>query len=188
MKTFFMLFIAVFCFGSSATAEIYKYVDDRGVVHFSNAPTEVMYKSISKKKNRTSSYSSKRLKYYEPMINELSAKYAVDAALIKAVIKAETDFNPNAISRKGAAGIMQLMPRTAARLKVYNLFNAEENMEGGVKYLKYLLNMFNNNLTFTIAAYNAGENAVKKYQSIPPYAETQNYVRKVLAYYKAYSR
>jgi len=122
------------------------------------------------------------------MINTLGEKYSVDPALIKAVIKVESDFNPTAISHKGASGIMQLMPQTASDLDVNNIFNSKENMEGGVKYLKYLIDMFNNNLPFAIAAYNAGENAVKKYKSIPPYAETQQYVRKVLAYYEAYSK
>lgn len=188
VKIYFMaLTILVMSFGV-AKAEIYKYVDESGVVHFSNVPTEAHFISISPKKIiRSISNRSMRQKHYEPIINSMGEKYSVDPALIKAVIKAETDFNPNAISSKGASGIMQLMPQTASDLNVNNLFNAKENIEGGVKYLKYLIDLFNGNLTHAIAAYNAGENAVKKYNTVPPYPETQNYVRKVLAYYKDYS-
>jgi soluble lytic murein transglycosylase-like protein len=187
MKIYFVTLIILFLSIGSAKAEIYKYVDENGVVHFSNAPTEVKYKLI-KKKSSVKSYYSKRVKDCEPIINKMCNKYSVDPALVKAIIKAESDFNPIAVSKKGASGLMQLTPGTASSLKVNNIFNVDENIEGGVKYIKYLLDLFNNNLLFAVAAYNAGENAVKKYKDIPPYKETRNYVQKVMTYYKAFSK
>jgi soluble lytic murein transglycosylase len=187
MKIYFVAFLAFFLATSTAKAKIYKYVDENGSVHFSNVPTDVKYKPTAVER-RIKTYKSDRQKLCEPIIEIMGEKYSVDPALIKAVIKAESNFDPNAVSSKGAAGVMQLMAGTAKRLNVDNPFNIHENIEGGVKYLKYLLDLFNNNLIFAIAAYNAGENAVKKYQSIPPYLETQNYVRKVLSYYNTYSK
>jgi soluble lytic murein transglycosylase-like protein len=102
------------------------------------------------------------------------------------MIHAESGFNPLAISRKGAKGLMQLMPGTAARMNVSNIFNPRENIEGGVRYFKYLLSLFNNDLRLSLAAYNAGENIVSELRSIPPYRETLDYVRKVLNYYQSY--
>jgi len=123
---------------------------------------------------------------YDPMIEEFSKKYGVDSALVKAVIQAESGFNSYAVSRKGAKGLMQLMPQTAAQWNVMNVFNPRENIEGGVRHLKHLLETFGNNLTLSLAAYNAGKNAVIRNHSIPPYDETQNYVREVLRYYESY--
>jgi soluble lytic murein transglycosylase-like protein len=110
----------------------------------------------------------------------------VDFALIKAMIRAESGFNPFAVSRKGAKGLMQLMPETASRMNVSNIFNPRENVEGGVRYFKYLLSLFNNDLRLSLAAYNAGENVVAELRSIPPYRETVDYVKKVLSYYQSY--
>jgi len=123
---------------------------------------------------------------YDPLISEFSKKYQVDFALIKAIIRAESGFNPGAISRKGAKGLMQLMPETASRLNVSNIFNPRENIEGGVRYFKYLLSLFDNDIRLSLAAYNAGENLVGELRSIPPYRETVDYVRKVLSYYQSY--
>ena len=186
MKTFAIIIVELFLSVATANAEIYKFVDEKGIVHFSNIPTDRRYRSTVKKKKSVVLVRSRRQKYYEPMIKRIGRKFSVDHALINAVIKAESDFNPNAVSRKGAAGLMQLMPETAKFLKVKNRFNARQNVEGGVKYLKQLLKSFDNNLSHALAAYNAGEKAVRKYKSIPPYPETQNYVRKVLAYYRLY--
>jgi len=124
--------------------------------------------------------------HYDSLISEFSQKYKVDFALIKAMIQAESGFNPLAISRKGAKGLMQLMPETALRMNVSNVFNPKENIEGGVRHFKYLLSLFNNDLRLSLAAYNAGENLVSELRSIPPYRETLDYVRKVLNYYQAY--
>lgn len=120
-------------------------------------------------------------------INELIEKYAdkngLDSDFVKAVIKQESGFNPNATSHCGAMGLMQLMPSTAQGLGVTNAYDAEQNIQGGTKYLKGLMDRFDNNKSLALAAYNAGPNAVKKYGGIPPYAETQNYVKKVLSNY-----
>ena len=123
---------------------------------------------------------------YDSLISEFSKKYQVDFALIKAIIRAESGFNPVAVSRKGAKGLMQLMPETASRLNVSNSFNPRENIEGGVKYFKYLLSLFDDDLRLSLAAYNAGENIVAELRSIPPYRETVDYVKKVLSYYQSY--
>lgn len=121
-------------------------------------------------------------------INELIDKYAekngLDADFVKAVIKQESGFNPNATSHCGAMGLMQLMPATAEGLGVTNAYDAEQNIQGGTKYLKGLMDRFDNNKSLALAAYNAGPNAVKKYGGIPPYMETQNYVKSVLGSYE----
>jgi soluble lytic murein transglycosylase-like protein len=110
------------------------------------------------------------------LIDAISAKHEVEGSLVHSVIKAESNYNPNAISPKGAQGLMQLIPSTARRFGVANTFNPEQNIEGGVKYLKFLMELYHNDYVKVIAAYNAGEGAVAKYGGIPPYAETKNYV------------
>lgn len=117
------------------------------------------------------------------MIDDTSAKYGVDAKLIKALVKQESGFNPTAKSKAGALGLMQLMPSTAKGLGVKDPLDAKQNIEGGVKYVKSLLNRFDGNIILALAAYNAGPNAVKKYDGVPPYKETQNYVKSVLKNY-----
>ena len=117
------------------------------------------------------------------MVSSACEKHKVDPKLVMAVIQQESNFNQNAISKAGAQGLMQLMPATAKSLGVNNAFNPEENINGGVKYLKTLLDRFNGNKILALAAYNAGPNAVEKHNGIPPYKETQNYVRNILKNY-----
>lgn len=124
---------------------------------------------------------------YESLIRRASNRYGVDVALVKAVIHTESHFNPDATSHKGASGLMQLMPQTAAKYGIRDLYNPKQNIEAGVRHLRYLLVKYRNNLKHAIAAYNAGETAVKKYAGIPPYPETQKYVSKVLRYHGFYS-
>ncbi|NVK30943.1 MAG: lytic transglycosylase domain-containing protein [Gammaproteobacteria bacterium] len=122
-----------------------------------------------------------------PVIERFARTYKVDKNLVKAVVAVESCFDPKAVSHVGAQGLMQLMPRTAQHLGVQNPFNREENIRGGVKYLRELMDRFPNNTKLALAAYNAGPTAVAKYGGIPPYRETQNYVKKVMKQYQAYS-
>ena len=119
----------------------------------------------------------------DEIVETFANKYGIDSDFIKAIIKQESGFNPNATSKKGAMGLMQLMPKTAQALGVINAYNPWENIEGGVKYLKGLMDRFNNNHELALAAYNAGPTAVKKYGGIPPYKETQKYVNAIMNTY-----
>ncbi|MBN2123419.1 MAG: lytic transglycosylase domain-containing protein [Deltaproteobacteria bacterium] len=130
--------------------------------------------------------SSGREKEFQPIILEASIKYRVDPALVKAVIMAESNYNPVAVSKKGAVGLMQLMPSTAEALGVEELFDPSHNIHGGVKYLRQLLNHFEGDLQLAVAAYNAGISKVNRYQGIPPFKSTQYYVRRVFQYYQYY--
>lgn len=125
---------------------------------------------------------------YATEVSRMADKYEVDPALVRAVIHAESAFNYKAISKAGAQGLMQLMPGTAKDLGVSNAFNANENIEGGVKYLAQLLSEFDGDIKLATAAYNAGPNAVKKYNGIPPYSETKVYVERVGILHRRYQR
>jgi len=118
------------------------------------------------------------------IIRQSAAKYGVDERLVDAIAKHESNYRPDAVSEAGAIGVMQLMPSTAAGLGVENIYNPHENIDGGTRYLKELLDTFGGDVTKTVAAYNAGPQAVKAYGGVPPYAETQNYVEKVLGDYR----
>jgi soluble lytic murein transglycosylase-like protein len=188
------IFFCLFLLTTPSSAGIYRYIDERGVIHFTNCPSDPKFKLYIRESkedvgddNKPSSVSSiKDSNQYDSLISEFAKKYRVDFALIKAMIRAESAFNPFAVSRKGARGLMQLMPETASRMNVSNIFNPRENIEGGVRHLKYLLSLFNDDLRLSLAAYNAGENIVAELRSIPPYRETVDYVRKVLNYYQSY--
>ena len=123
---------------------------------------------------------------FEREIKNAAKLYGVNFALIKAVIKVESNFNPQAVSHKGAKGLMQLMPATAGEYNVSNLFDPRQNIYAGTKHLRYLMAKFNNDMRLALAAYNAGETPVLKYGGIPPYPETQTYVSKVLTYWRQY--
>jgi soluble lytic murein transglycosylase-like protein len=164
-------------------------VDAEGVIHITNVPTEanVSYVLVMKEK-RVIIELKGPITDYEDLIVKASERYRVDPALVKAVIKAESNFNHRAVSPVGARGLMQLMPATAAKLQVADSFHPENNIDGGVRYLRYLMNLFNGNLPLVLAAYNAGENTVLRYNNrIPPYQETRTYVRRVLDYFDKYS-
>lgn len=140
---------------------------------------KILNSSIEHQKNPNSVSRSE----IDDLISKYAYKNGLDEDFVKAVINQESGFNPNATSKCGAMGLMQLMPSTAQGLGVTNAYDAEQNIEGGTKYLKGLLDRFGNDKSLALAAYNAGPNAVKKYGGIPPYAETQNYVKSVLSKY-----
>lgn len=184
-----------------AQADIYTYVDSEGVVHFTNTPNHGKFKLILKeeiippeKKEEATKEDSPRFasalvqEKFDHLIWRAAEKYGVNYALIKAIIKAESNFNPLAISKMGAKGLMQLMPGTAYTFQVKDSFHPEKNIEGGVRYLRYLIDLFPNNLYAVLAAYNAGENAVLRYRGVPPYQETRRFIQKVLQYFQQYNQ
>ena len=178
-----------------ARADIFAFTDERGVAHFTNMPQiDRRYKLIRREANPAARPiqaswmpSAAEMQKFQSYIDIAGRTNGVDAALIHAVISAESGYNPNAISRKGASGLMQLMPDTARRYGVQNVFDPAQNIHGGTRYLKDLLAMFNGDLKLAIAGYNAGENAViRAGNRIPPYAETASYVPKVIDYYQRF--
>jgi soluble lytic murein transglycosylase-like protein len=191
--------LAVAAFARPAAADIYMFKDDRGVVHFTNIPNGDKRFQLLRKEEGTSPAarvagtpqyampSAEAIRKYSPMIESASRTHGVDVALVHAVISAESGYNPVAVSRAGARGLMQLMPDTAKRYGVQNIQDPMENINAGVRYLRDLLTLFNGNLELAIAAYNAGENAVIRYGNrIPPYAETAQYVPKVIGFYRKF--
>lgn len=176
-------------------ADIYKYVDKHGRVTLTDKPKSKDYKMLVRTwKGWEESKSQIALKDFNKnkeihtgTIDSYAKRYGLPAPLLHAVISAESAYDPNAMSRAGAVGLMQLMPETAKRYGVVNRHNPSDNIDGGTRYLRDLLVMFNYDLTLALAAYNAGENAVKRNgNKIPPYPETKNYVKKVIAFYKKY--
>ncbi len=198
-KSLFLLVIATLCvlFGGEAVtlaADIYKYEDADGIVHFTDAPTDHRFKifmrDIKKDKRLRTNFkmtNCRNPEEFDPIINACALEFGVEKSLVKAVIHAESGYNPNALSRKGASGLMQLMPKTAQDLKVNNSFDPQQNIRGGVRYLKFLLTTFKGDERLALAAYNAGLTKVAQHGGVPPYAETQNYVSKVLSYKQSYS-
>ena len=178
----------------SSYADIYKYEDADGVLHFTDAPTDKRFKIFMRdlkkdRKLRTTfklAGCARNPEEFEPIINACALEYGVDKSLVKAVIHAESGYNPSAVSSKGAKGLLQLMPKTAQDLKVSNSLDPAENIRGGVRYLRFLLDTFKGNETLALAAYNSGLNKVARFGGVPPYQETRNYVSKVLNYKKNY--
>jgi soluble lytic murein transglycosylase-like protein len=160
-------------------ADIYMYIDEQGNYFFTDAPTSSKYRLFIKEKKPTPT----RTKKYDEYISEASRRYEVDSHLIKAIVKAESNFDPQAVSRKGAKGLMQIMPQNFDELGISNPFDPRENIMAGTKYLRYLLNQFDDDLQLALAAYNAGPNNVDPLFGIPHFPETKNYVEKVISYY-----
>ncbi len=176
-----------------AVADVYVYQDEYGVTHITNInPADQRFQRLQRGCDTAPGgcYDAENprlfLQEYRDHIDRASRDYRVHPGLIRAVIHAESAFNPAAVSKKGAQGLMQLMPGTARDLGVDDAFDPAQNIDGGVRYLSYLLDMFNDNLELAVAAYNAGENAVLRYRGIPPYQETERYVRKVRRLFRLY--
>ncbi len=176
-----------------ADASVYRYVDDRGVVHFTDRPRDARYEwhptspeSVPTEATRRSDRKLPVGDQYDRLILRSARDHRVEPALVKAVIAAESNFVSTAVSRVGAQGLMQLMPGTARYLGVRNPFHPGQNVDGGTRYLREMLDRFGD-LKHALAAYNAGPEAVARYQGVPPYPETLDYVTRVLNYYRGYN-
>jgi len=189
----------------AATADIYGYVDEQGVAHLSNTPLDSRY-YLFKRETRTAAQEEYRADETDPsspralrvnlaerqryagLISTVARELSVEPALLHALITVESGYDSRALSPRGAMGLMQLMPDTARRYKVADVWDPRENLRGGARYLRDLLEMFGNDLSLALAAYNAGEAAVLQYGGkIPPYPETRSYVPRVLQQYRSLS-
>lgn len=190
--------VACFAAGVPALADVYKCTQADGTPLFTNVPEDPrcrLYLKLAREESPAAAILETGLarriprvarNRYDAHVQAAAREHGVDAALIHAVISAESGYNPLARSAKGARGLMQLIPETAARYGVDNPLDPRQNIDGGTRYLKDLMAMFGNDLRLTLAAYNAGEGAVMRYGNVPPFQETLAYVPKVLAYYKRY--
>jgi soluble lytic murein transglycosylase-like protein len=189
--------VLVSLLAAAARADIYVYVDENGVTHITNQPDRSRpwrrYMETEEPERRrpregvavvpASDRSPDRYVRYDACVLEASLLYQVPQSLIRAIIKVESDYDPNVVSWAGAQGLMQLMPDTARRMEVTDSFDARQNVLGGTRYLRYLANLFQGDLVLTIAAYHAGEGAVLRYQGVPPYSTTHGYIRRVVEHY-----
>jgi len=195
MKTVVML--AMLLSSTQVVADIYKFVDTDGRIFYTDTPRNKFYKCIIKTPPppsqfyfktdsvKSSSFTRNNKKRFTDLIEQTAYKHQVDVKLVHAVIQTESAYNANAESPKGAVGLMQLMPDTAKRFGVMDRNDPDQNVDGGIRYLKHLIDLFNPKIDLALAAYNAGENAVmRNNNNIPPYPETENYVKQVLALYR----
>ena len=184
--------LAVFFFDGGQTpaaADIYRYIDSRGVIHFTNVPTDPAFQLYMKEGRRPEKHAARvPPSLYEPLISEAARRHGVSADLLKALIKVESDFNPRAVSRAGALGLMQIMPENLSSLQIRDPFDPWENIMGGTRYLTQMLRRFSGKLPLALAAYNAGPSIVERYNRIPPIRETEEYVEKVIRYYHAFRK
>jgi soluble lytic murein transglycosylase-like protein len=185
---------------TAAAGSIYRYVEADGTVVYTNVPPKGTQARQARKLEgdfrppppptapaKITSETKKNLTAYDELIEESALRYRIPVNLVRAIMHTESAFDPNAISAVGASGLMQLMPQTAREMFVKDIFDARDNIEGGVRYLRVLANEFDGDMVKMVAAYNAGPDAVRKYNGqVPPFAETQAYVRKVLQLYFQY--
>jgi soluble lytic murein transglycosylase-like protein len=194
---FVVAIICVLTLQGSAWASMYVCKDARGKKYYSNMPESGRCSALVTQRTSSFSFSGTWPRYskysngkvrYNSQIDYYGKRYNIDPDLIKAIIKAESGFDRYAVSSRGAQGLMQLMPATARELKVFDPFNPEQNIDGGVRYLRSLLKMFNGNLVLSLAAYNAGPTLVRKTGGVPRINETRRYIKKVLAYYDQFNK
>jgi soluble lytic murein transglycosylase-like protein len=191
-----LLLTALLVYPHVALATIYKCVGSNGQVRFTDTLESKLCSPISLKgrgahvtpgsEKSSSIYLEKQSTKYDRLIHYYGVRYNIDPHLIRAVIRTESAFNPRAVSQKGAQGLMQLMPATARELKVSNPFDPEENISGGTRYLRSLLDTFQQDVRLALAAYNAGPTVVRKSWSVPEFPETVQYIKRVLSYYREY--
>ena len=194
-----VVMLAVLLSSTQVAADIYKFVDTDGRIYYTDEPRNKLYKCIIKTPPppppgqfsfkydviKSHPFTGSNKKKFADLIEQAAYKHQVDAKLVHAVIQTESAYNADAQSPKGAVGLMQLMPDTAKRFGVIDRNDPDQNVDGGIRYLKHLIALFNPNIDLALAAYNAGENAVmRNNNTIPPYPETQNYVKQVLALYR----
>ena len=210
----FLSVVAIFCLKPAGATELFSFVDERGVIHLTDQPRDPRYRLVrfarsAKKQERVwpvvrlpvvndrlvrpfvpqikTAPPEWRKVQFDPFISAAARSNGLNSALLRSVIRAESDFDPNAVSAKGAVGLMQLMPDTARMVGVWDSTDPEANIHGGARFLAKLLKRFDNDLELSLAAYNAGPETVVRYgRTIPPYPETQRYVDRVLRYYREY--
>ena len=178
--------ISLFVLVLPLQADIFRYIDENGVMHFTNTPTSSIQRYRLFIKERPPVIRSYSTEQYDDLISDASERYGVAFPLLKAIIKAESDFDPLAVSKKGATGLMQIMPHNFEPLGIKDPFDPWQNINAGARYFKQMYDRFNGKLSLSLAAYNAGPTVVDHYKTIPPYEETEEYVRRVLKYYYNY--
>ncbi len=183
----FVLVAVSVCYALPGYADIYRYIDSSGVLHFTNVPTSSHFRLYIKERPKPPE-NTFATDEYDRLITAASKIHGVSFSLLKAIIKVESDYNPYAVSKKGAKGLMQIMPATTKALSIKNVFDPWENIMGGTRYFKQLFNRFEGKLPLALAAYNAGPEIVDRYNSIPPFPETEAYVEKVMNYYYVFKK
>lgn len=183
--TFVLCIVFTFLFLNSSIcrADIFKYIDENGVPRFTNIKKDTRYKLYIKVENKNPEVFMNK---YGSLITQASRQFNLEPSLVKAVIMVESGFDPKAVSKKGAQGLMQLMPKTATEMDVDDPHNPEENIFGGTRYLSKLMERFDNDINLALAAYNAGPERVERYKGVPPFPETERFIKKVMSFYKQY--
>jgi soluble lytic murein transglycosylase-like protein len=186
---FVLVIILMVSFASNLDSQTPKPVlDDKPVTAkvISSQPIEEEYTAAKIEPILPPVKGNKKERLFHPIIIQTSSRHQVDPAIVKAIIMAESGYNPRAISKAGAKGLMQLMPKTAQDLGVEDSFNPQQNISGGVRYFKQLMNRFNGDFKLALAAYNAGSTTVRRYKGVPPFKATKHYIKKVFKYYQLY--
>jgi len=182
-----VIFIAVLFISAAAPsvqADIYMFIDSQGVLHFTNAPTSSQYRLYIKERPKPAEVTKK----YDDIIQEASNTFGLSFSLLKAMIRVESNFDSRAISKKGALGLMQIMPQNLQAFNIRDPYDPKDNIMGGARYFKSLMERFEGKLPLALAAYNAGPTIVDKYRKIPPIKETKDYVKKVMKYFYLYQK